>query len=270
MLHVTVLGCGTSGGVPQLISGYGACDPNERRNRRRRSSILIRKGGKTLLIDTSPDLREQLLDEGTTNIDALLYTHAHADHVHGIDDLRWFCAKRSTPIPVYGDEDTLAMLKTRFDYAFVGGIIRGKEEAVDKINEPMLFGGKPVLQGHLVEDGNCYDIAGMRVEIMRQNHGFSDSIGFRIGGFAYSTDVVRFSDSNYEYLKGVSTWIVDCLRYRSHPTHLNFEEMLEAVERVGVSRVYLTHMNNDMDYATLCRLLPSHIRPAYDGLCLEA
>ena len=259
MLGVTVLGCGTSGGVPQLVSGYGACDPVEIRNRRRRSSILVRKGGKTLLVDTSPDLREQLLDEGTEDIDAVLYTHVHADHVHGIDDLRWFCVKRGSSIPVYGDEYSLKVLKERFDYAFVG-----EEE-----DEQILSGGRPVLRGYLVEEGNCYNIEGMEVEIMRQDHGFSESLGFRIGDFAYSTDVVRLSDSNYEILRGVSTWILDCLRYRWHPTHLNFESMLEAVERVGASRVYLTHMNNDMDYATLCRLLPGHIRPAYDGLYFE-
>jgi phosphoribosyl 1,2-cyclic phosphate phosphodiesterase len=160
------------------------------------------------------------------------------------------------------------MLRIRFEYAFVGEVEKAGSEFGED-DSGLKFGSRPVLRSYAVEGGGCYEIGGMEVVFMRQDHGFSESLGLRIGDFAYSTDVVRLSEENYESLRGVKTWIVDCLRFRSHPTHMNYEEVLQAIEKLGVERAYFTHMNNDMDYETLCRLLPSHVRPAYDGLCIR-
>ena len=267
-LQVTVLGCGTSGGVPQVLSGFGACDPHEPKNRRLRSSLCLSAGSKRILVDTSPDLREQVLRQQIDHIDAVLYTHAHADHAHGIDDLRWFCARRNTPLLTYGDRKTLTLLKDRFGYAFVGSFLE-KNKPIEAVTDRMLFGGMPVLRGYIVDPDESYAIEGLNVTFMEQDHGFSESLGIRIGKFAYSTDVVRLSEENFKALEGVEVWIVDCLGYQAHPTHMNVKEVQEAVERVKPKIAYLTHMNNGLDYRTLCNILPEHIRPAYDGLRLD-
>jgi phosphoribosyl 1,2-cyclic phosphate phosphodiesterase len=253
-MKVRILGCGSSGGVPLAGGVWGKCDPSEPRNRRRRVSILIEHAGSTILIDTSPDLREQLLDAGTQRLDAVLYTHAHADHLHGLDDLRGFNRLMRRPIPVYASAQTLADIARRFDYVFT----------------PIEPGGsiyKPSLTPHAID--GPFELAGLTVTPFDQDHGYSRTLGFRIGDMAYSTDVVELDDKAFAVLAGVELWIVDCLRYTPHPTHSHLEKTLSWIERVKPRRAVLTHMDVDLDYATLCREVPEGVEPGYDGLVIE-
>jgi phosphoribosyl 1,2-cyclic phosphate phosphodiesterase len=253
-MRVRILGCGSSGGVPLVGGNWGQCDPLEPKNRRRRVSLLIQHGGSTVLIDTSPDLREQLLDAGTRRIDAVLFTHAHADHLHGIDDLRGFNRLMRLPIPVYAHERTLADIERRFDYVFT----------------PVEPGGsfyKPTLMPHAID--GPFELAGLAVTPFEQDHGFSKTLGFRLGAVAYSTDVVELDDAAFEILAGVELWVVDCLRYEPHPTHSHLAKTLSWIERVKPRRAVLTHMDVDLDYATLRRQLPAGVEPGYDGLVIE-
>jgi phosphoribosyl 1,2-cyclic phosphate phosphodiesterase len=253
-MKVRILGCGSSGGVPLLGGKWGECDPAEPRNRRRRVSILIEHEGSSILVDTSPDLREQLLDAGTRRLDAVLFTHAHADHLHGIDDLRGFNRLMQRPIPVYASADTLADIGRRFDYVFT----------------PIAPGGsfyKPTLIPHAID--GPFELAGLRIVPFEQDHGFSKTLGFRIGGLAYSTDVVDLDDAAFAILSGVELWIVDCLRYDPHPTHSHLAKTLSWIARVKPQRAVLTHMDVDLDYATLSRALPPGVEPGYDGLLMD-
>jgi phosphoribosyl 1,2-cyclic phosphate phosphodiesterase len=253
-MKVRILGCGASGGVPRLGGVWGACDPADKRNRRRRASILIEDGTTALLIDTSPDMREQLLDAGTRRLDAVLFTHAHADHLHGIDDLRSVNRMMRAPLPVYADAQTLATIAERFDYVF----------------RPLAEGAsfyKPTLIPHTI-DGE-FTVAGIKVVPFVQDHGFSTTLGFRIGAMAYSTDAVDLDETAFAALAGIDLWIVDCLRYEPHPTHSDLAKTLSWIERVKPRRAVLTHMDVQLDYATLSRELPPGVEPAYDGLTLE-
>jgi phosphoribosyl 1,2-cyclic phosphate phosphodiesterase len=253
-MKVRILGCGASGGVPRLGGVWGACDPAEPRNRRRRASILVEDGTTALLIDTSPDLREQLLDAGTRRLDAVLFTHAHADHLHGIDDLRSMNRLMRAPLPVYADAQTLATIAERFDYVF----------------RPVAEGAsfyKPTLIPHTI-DGE-FTVADVKIVSFVQDHGFSTTLGFRIGAMAYSTDAVDLGEAAFAALAGIDLWIVDCLRYEPHPTHSHLARTLSWIERVKPRRAVLTHMDIQLDYATLSRELPPGVEPAYDGLTLE-
>lgn len=255
-VRVTVLGCGGSAGVPLIGGDWGACDPADPRNRRSRPSILIETGGKTILVDTGPDLREQLIAARVRHIDAVLFTHAHADHTHGIDDLRGMNLVMKSGIDAYMDAATLADLRTRFGYVF----------------EPLRTGTKwhykPEVTAHVID--GPFDIGGVRVVPIDQDHGFSRSLGFRIGRFAYSTDVVRLDAAAFAALEGIDTWIVDCVRIApEHPVHAHLPVTLGWIERVRPRRAYLTHMNQTMDYAAVRAMLPDGIEPAYDGLVIE-
>jgi phosphoribosyl 1,2-cyclic phosphate phosphodiesterase len=253
-MKVRILGCGSSGGVPRVGGKWGQCDPAEPKNRRRRVSVLIEHEGSTILIDTSPDLREQLLDAGTKQLDAVLFTHAHADHLHGIDDLRGLNRLMQRAIPVYASANTLDDIGQRFDYVFT----------------PIAPGGsfyKPTLTPHAIE--GAFELAGLPVVPFEQDHGFSKTLGFRIGGMAYSTDVVDLDDTAFEVLAGVELWIVDCLRYDPHPTHSHVAKTLSWIARVKPRRAVLTHMDTELDYATLRRILPPGVEPGYDGLLIE-
>jgi phosphoribosyl 1,2-cyclic phosphate phosphodiesterase len=252
-MKVRILGCGGSGGVPLVGGVWGACDPAEQRNRRRRASILVEDEATTLLVDTSPDLREQLLDAGTRRLDAVLFTHAHADHLHGIDDLRGMNRLVRAALPVYADRRTLAVIEERFDYVF-----RPLEGASFY---------KPTLTPHAIEGE--FTIGGIRVVPFVQDHGFSKTLGFRIGGMAYSTDVVELDEAAFAALAGTELWIVDCLRYDPHPTHSHLEKTLSWIARVKPRRAVLTHMDVPLDYATLRGKLPPGVEPGYDGLTLE-
>jgi phosphoribosyl 1,2-cyclic phosphate phosphodiesterase len=252
-MKVRILGCGSSGGVPVVGGVWGACDPAETRNRRRRASILVEDDATTLLIDTSPDLREQLLDAGIKRLDAVLFTHAHADHLHGIDDLRGMNRLMRAALPVYADSRTLAVIEERFDYVF-----RPLEGASFY---------KPTLTPHAIEGE--FTVGGIRIVPFVQDHGFSTTLGFRIGSMAYSTDVVDLDEAAFAALAGIELWIVDCLRYEPHPTHSHLAKTLSWIARVKPRRAVLTHMDVPLDYATLRGKLPPGVEPGYDGLTLE-
>lgn len=261
-MRVVVLGCGGSGGVPLVgpAGGYwGACDRHNPRNRRRRVSILVEDRGQSILIDTAPDLREQLLDAGAARIDAVLYTHDHADHVNGIDELRHIRTKGRGAIDCYGDEATMAAIERRFLYAF-----RQNEDGSGVLYKPFLrrrdLGGPfgPVTVGPLA------------IRPFIQDHGFGTmTIGYRIGDMAYSTDLVDLPEESWTVLTGLRLWIVDCLRDEPHPTHAHFDKVMGWVERLKPGRAVLTHMNHSMDYETVRRRCPPGVEPAFDGMILE-
>lgn len=253
-MKITVLGCGVSTGVPAIGPDWGRCNPADPRNRRRRSSILVECRGSTVLIDTSPDLREQLIDAAISRIDAVLYTHPHADHLHGIDDLRTINRLMAQPIPIYSDERTLAEIGARFGYVL-------KPAAADE------FYYRPVLAPHAIS--GPFAAAGVPVVPFAQSHGFSTTLGFRIGGFAYSTDVVELDETAFAALAGVKVWIVDCLRREAHPTHSHLAKTLAWIERVKPRRALLTHMDQSLDYAELAAELPAGVEPGQDRLVIE-
>ncbi|HEV2302863.1 MAG TPA: MBL fold metallo-hydrolase [Stellaceae bacterium] len=253
-MRVTVLGCGPSTGVPTIGRNWGRCDPNDPRNRRRRVSLLVEAGASVILIDTSPDLREQLIDAGVRRLDAVLLTHAHADHLHGIDDLRSVNRLMRGPIALYLDAEALAEIKSRFGYVF----------------GPLPPDGrfyKPILVPH--EISGPFSVNGLKVVPFTQDHGFSTTLGFRIGSIGYSTDVTELDESAFAALAGIELWVVDCLRREPHPTHSHLEKTLSWIERVRPRRAVLTHMDQSLDYAELARELPPGVEPGRDGLAIE-
>ena len=255
-LKITVLGSGSSSGVPQIGPDWGRCDPDHPRNRRRRASILVEKAETALLIDTSPDCREQLLSAEVGRLDAVVYTHAHADHCHGLDDLRWINIAMNASLDVYSDPKSFEEMRRRFGYAF------------DPLEESA--GGyyyRPVLNWRELHSEQPID--GINVLTYPQDHGFSTTYGLRFGKFAYSTDLVRLDEHGFETLEGIDTWLVGGLREDEHPTHANLETVLGWIERLNPRRAIITHMNHTMDYATLKAQLPQGVEPAYDGMVLE-
>lgn len=260
-LKLTILGCGTSGGVPRIGNNWGACDPANPRNRRRRCSVLVeREGGEgttQVLVDASPDLREQMLDADVSWLDAVLFTHDHADHSHGIDDLRTIAYNGRRRVPVYLDEATGRTLKDRFGYCF---------------HMPPESEYPPILESHELRAGESVTIlgAGGAVEAMpfRQVHGSSETLGFRFGGIAYSPDASDFPAETLPLLEDLDVWIIDTLRYSPHPSHFTVDQALAWIARMKPKRAVLTHMHIDLDYETLRRSLPENIEPAYDGMVL--
>jgi phosphoribosyl 1,2-cyclic phosphate phosphodiesterase len=257
-MKVTVLGCGGSGGVPLAgrdPGGYwGNADPANPKNRRRRVSVLVEEGNTRILIDTSPDLRQQILDNGIAALDAVLFTHAHADHCHGLDELRGLVYGRGAPIDAYMDARTRELLTVRFDYAFASS--RSPNNLY------------PALMNDRVIDGP-FEIGGIPVRCFEQQHGPDVTLGFRLGDFAYSTDASALDEAAFAALAGVKLWIVDCLRDEPHPTHSHTEQTLEWIARVKPERAVLTHMNERLDYDDLLRRCPPGVEPGYDGLVLE-
>ena len=249
-MRVTVLGCGTSGGVPRIGNVWGVCDPSEPRNRRRRSSILVQSEATTLLVDTTPDMREQCLGIDLRHLDAVLYTHDHSDHVNGIDDLRGFTLLQGERVPVYANADTLRGLEKRFGYIF----------STSK-NYPAIATANTIAGPFTVGD--------IDVVPFQQIHGTMGSLGFRFGSFAYSTDVSELPEASCEMLQDLDVWIVDALRPKPHPTHTHLARTLGWIENLRPKRAILTHMTWDMDYQTLCRELPDGVEPAYDGQVIE-
>ena len=252
-MKVTILGCGGSLGVPMVGNNWGTVDPSNPKNRRRRPAILVEQGATTILVDTPTDLRNQLLDAEVERIDAVLYTHSHADHIHGIDDLRPMTWGRGA-LKGYADAATLAHLARGFPYAV------GNVEMERDIYRPILT--IEVIDGPLT-------IGDLRVIPFVQDHGFLQSLGFRFGDFAYSTDVVDLSDDAFAALAGIDTWIVDATREEPHPSHAHLDRALGWIERLKPARAYLTHMNHTMDYDRLMQKLPPGVEPAYDGLVIE-
>lgn len=253
-MKVTILGCGSSGGVPLIGGSWGKCDPKEPKNRRRRVSILVEDGVTRILVDTSPDLREQLLDAGVSWIDAVLITHAHADHLHGIDDLRGLNRTMRRAIPIHANRATMEEIERRFDY-----VLRPVSEGQGYY--------KPVLIPNLID--GPFEIGGISVVPIDQDHGFTRSLGFRFGDLAYSTDVVELDEAAFAALAGIKLWIVDCVRAEKHLTHSHLAKTLSWIDRIRPERAILTHMDTGFDYATLKRELPPGVEPGYDGLVAE-
>jgi phosphoribosyl 1,2-cyclic phosphate phosphodiesterase len=256
-MKVTVLGCGASWGVPKIGGDWGQCDPANSKNRRRRAGIAVEEAGATILVDAAPDLREALLSCNIKRIDAVIFTHAHADHLHGIDDLRvpsWIFGR---PIPAFGDAKTMATIRQRFGYT------------VEGIRDPNASGYyyQPLLEPH--EITGAFTAAGVAVTVFEQTHGRTPSLGLRFGKFAYSTDVVGLDDAAFAALAGVEVWVVDCMRRTPLPTHSHLAQTLAWIERVGPKRAFLTHMDETMDYAALRGELPPRVEPAYDGMVIE-
>lgn len=257
-MKIRILGCGAAPGVPSISKGWGKCDPNNPKNRRSRTSLLLREGKTTLLFDTGPDLREQLLAAQVIELSAILYTHEHADHTHGIDDLREINRAMRAGIPAYANATTLDLLKTRFSYAF---------RPVDVAKEPFFH---PWLDPNLIIPGEAFLINDLKIIPFTQDHEWTTSLGFRINNFGYSTDVVHLYDSALSILKGVDTWVVGCLSEQDHPSHASVRQVLEWVDILKPRRTILTHMAMGLDYETLRRTLPDGIEPAYDGMEFEA
>jgi len=253
-VKVTVLGCGGSGGVPMIGPEWGRCDPAHPKNRRRRVSVLVEDGDTKILIDTSPDLRAQLLDAKVKYLNAVVWTHHHADHLNGIDDLRPLNRLMGKPIDVYGSAETLAYIKHSFGYVL----------------EPVPP-GQPFYKPYLIphEITGPFRIGSIPVIPFEQDHGFGTTLGFRVGDFAYSTDVKRLDERAFALLDGLELWVVDCLRDEPHPTHSHFAQTMEWIRRVKPRRAVLTHMNHDADYATWSMRLPPGVEPGYDGLAIE-
>jgi len=256
-MRVTILGCGGSNGVPVIGNRWGDCDPAEPRNRRRRASVLLESHDVTVLIDATPDMREQLLAADVHRIDAVLFSHAHADHCHGIDDLREVNRLTNRPLPVYGSAETLDALTSRFSYCF------------KPLQDPSHGFYRPVLVPTPVTPGIPFPIPPLTLLPIAQDHGYSVSLGFRIGNFAYSTDVLNLDDTAMAALGGLETWVVDCVRIDPHPVHAHLAKVLEWVERLRPRRTWFTHMSNRMDYRHLLATLPEGVAPAYDGQVIE-
>lgn len=255
-MKLTILGCGTSGGSPVIGNHWGSCDPKNPKNRRSRTSALVEWNGKRVLIDSAPDLRSQLLLTEIDDIDAVLYTHPHADHTHGINDLCLLSRRKNAPIPIYADQNTANALLTSFEYAF-------KDPGNDHY--------KPFLEINKIEAGIPFSLFGKVVDPFAQDHGIIQSLGFKIGAIAYSTDVQRLDSSTLDWLKTASlkVWVVDCLQLEVHRTHSHLAQTLEWIKHVNPKRAILTHMSPYLDFDTLKSQLPEGVEPGYDGLWVD-
>jgi phosphoribosyl 1,2-cyclic phosphate phosphodiesterase len=264
-LRFTILGCGSSGGVPRLggegmAADWGACDPANPKNRRRRCSLLVERigpeGTTRVLIDTTPDMHAQLLDAGVGVLDGVVFTHSHADHTHGIDDLRQVVFNIRRRLPVWADGPTQEALLSRFAYAFI---------------QPAGSPYPPILEMNLIDGPVIISGAGGDIRLLPFlcEHGAMDALGFRIGNLAYLPDAVGIPEEHWPLLSGLDVWVVDALRRRPHPTHAHLDMTLGWIDRARPARAVLTNMHNDLDFATLEGELPPHIRPAHDGMVIE-
>lgn len=258
----TILGCGSSMGVPRPALGWGACDPNNPKNRRRRTSLLVERlgarGRTRVLVDTSPDLREQLLDAKVDWLDAVLISHEHADHIHGIDDLRPLFVGKRRRVDVYMGDTAAPLVRARFGYCFEQP---PGSEYPPMANEHRLMPGKPV-----TIDGEGGPITALP---LLQQHGDISSLGFRFGSFAYSCDLSDMPPESARALAGLDVWVVDALRYAAHPSHLSLDEALGWIERLSPRRAILTNLHADLDYEAVRRRVPDHVVPAYDGISID-
>jgi phosphoribosyl 1,2-cyclic phosphate phosphodiesterase len=261
-LKFTILGCGSSGGVPRPALGWGDCDPTNPKNRRRRTSLLVERRGASgitrVLIDTSPDLREQLIDAEVDWLDGVLYSHEHADHTHGIDDLRALFIKRRRLVDVYLDEQTSKSMHARFGYCFKSP---PGSEYPPMLREHGLMAGQPITIG-----GEGGTITALPI---LQEHGDISSLGFRFGDLGYSCDLSGMPSESAAALAGLDVWIVDALRYRPHPSHFSLADALAWIERLKPRRAILTNLHGDLDYAVLRKELPPNVEPAFDGMTIS-
>lgn len=263
-LVFTILGCGSSPGVPRISGDWGACDPANPKNVRLRAALLIeriRDDGRrtTVLVDTGPDLRTQMIAAGVRHLDAVVYTHSHADHLHGIDDLRGFFIDTKRPVPIHADAFTMERIRDGFRYCLEGA---------------QAGGYPPIVEPHLIDPAlTPIDIEGeggrITLQPLLQMHGQIHSLGFRIDSFAYCTDVSDFPAETLIKLTGLETLVIDTLQYRPHPSHLSLDQSLDWIARIGPRRAILTHMHTPLDYATVMAQTPDHVEPAYDGMTIE-
>lgn len=269
-LRFTILGCGSSMGVPRVALGWGDCDPDNPKNRRRRCSLLVERGSgqavTRVLVDTTPDMRDQLLGTGIETLDGVLITHEHADHTHGIDDVRPFYVRSRKPVDIWLDEPTSAAMHARFGYCF---------------RTPPGSQYPPILREHRLTPGQAVKIDGkggpIEVLPILQEHGDIPSLGFRFGGqnggqsggLAYSADIKALPAASLDLMGGLEVWVVDALRISPHPSHMNLAESLEWIGRVKPKRAILTNLHADLDYAALKAELPASIEPAFDGMMVE-
>jgi phosphoribosyl 1,2-cyclic phosphate phosphodiesterase len=262
-LRFTILGCGSSMGVPRVALGWGSCDPNNPKNRRRRCALLVERsdaaGVTRVLVDCTPDLRVQLLDAEVDWLDAVMITHEHADHTHGIDDLRPLFVHKRQRVNIWLDEATSRALHARFGYCFM---------------TPPGSEYPPIAAEHRLAPGKTVTIEGQGGSIealpVLQEHGDIPSLGFRIGNVAYSADIKGLPPASIAQMAGLDVWIVDALRRTPHPSHLNLEEALAWIARVKPKRAILTNLHSDLDYEALRAELPPHVEPAYDRMRFEA
>jgi phosphoribosyl 1,2-cyclic phosphate phosphodiesterase len=261
-LTLTILGCGSSGGVPRIGNNWGECDPKEPKNRRQRCSVLLEKReGDALtrvLIDTSPDLVNQLNSVDAGALDGVWFSHEHADHTHGIDDLRQVAINMRSRVPVWADRDTADMLLSRFSYCFF---------------TPPGSSYPPILEMHGLSAGTPVSVQGAGGEILAMpfavHHGDIEALGFRIGDVAYTPDLMNIPDESLAHLEGLDVWIIDALRRTPHPSHFSLDDALAWIKRLKPRCAILTNMHIDMDYKTLCAELPDGIKPAHDGMQVE-
>jgi phosphoribosyl 1,2-cyclic phosphate phosphodiesterase len=261
-LTLTILGCGSSAGVPRPALGWGQCDPNNPRNRRRRCSLLVERasehGTTRIVIDTSPDLREQLIDADVDHIDAVFLTHEHADQTHGIDDLRSVVLHQRRRIPTYFCQSTAKDMMARFSYCFIS------PEGSDY---------PPILTRHSIEAGETQAILGKGGEVTLEaflvQHGNIPALGYRIGAAAYTPDLNDVPPESFPFLENLDLWIVDALRHAPHPSHFSLSDALSWIDRFKPRRAILTNLHSDLDYEVLRLSLPAGIEPAYDGMRLE-
>lgn len=251
-MRITILGCGPSSGVPSIAGEWGNCNPNIPRNRRRRSSILIQKNNKNILVDAGPDVREQLLQANICHLDAVILTHPHADHIRGLDDLKRFSHINEKLLPIYADAKTLQIIEVGYPYAV---------QQIDRLYSPFLSLHPFV--------GSFLQIEDIDFIVFPQTHGNIQSWGIRIDNFAYSTDFNNISQESLTHLKGVKCWIVDCLQFKDHLSHSNFANTMKFIEKVRPDEAILTHMNQELDYENLIKILPKNIRPGFDGMKME-
>lgn len=256
-LRLTLLGTGTSFGVPQVGCECAVCRSTDPRDKRTRTGALVDVDGKTLLIDTPPELRLQLVAAGRGHVDAVLYSHEHADHVNGIDDLRIFSVKGRRSLPLYGPPETMARLQESFRYIF------------DDAMRPYEGTSKPSLVPYAIEPGAPVDVAGVPVLPLSFRHGHTRVYGYRIGDMAFITDVKEVPEAERAHLQGLKVLVLNALWWRPHPTHLSIGEAVDVAQALGAERTFLTHLSHETGHAELAAKLPAGVAPAYDGLVVE-
>ena len=256
-MRLVFLGTGTSFGIPQIGCSCPVCTSTDPKDKRSRSAAVVQSNGATILIDTPPELRLEMLATGIGSVDAVLYTHDHADHTHGIDDLRALSGHHRGTVPIYGPADALERMRRKFDYIF------------DPLARPIPGSSRPDVTLHALEAGVEATVAGIRVLPLRFSHGQSDVFGYRFGRLAYLTDVKAVPAAARAALQGVDVLVLNALFHRSHPTHLSIPEAVEAARAIGARRTYLTHLTHKTGHAALLAELPPTIEPAYDGLVVE-
>jgi phosphoribosyl 1,2-cyclic phosphate phosphodiesterase len=257
-MKIRILGCGHSSGVPSIYRGWGNCCPDNPKNKRTRSAILLQKDGFNLLVDTPPEIREQLSAAGMPLIRNVLFTHAHADHIMGADDLRGYSLLMKKSVDIYLSEDTLNRFRQVFSYGFL---------PYSESNAWLLH-----LSAHTIEFGKTFQVGPFDIIPVEQIHGKGKSTGFRFGDFSYNTDISQITEEVANSLTGVKVWVVECTSMKKHygkSPHLDLNDIVYWTEKLGIEKVFLTHMGESLDYDALCAALPSHIRPCFDGLEFE-